>query len=67
MIEINFWGWDKDWGLRIGNWYLGFVLNTGLETRIWDWIWEMDLQIWIRNCDLGLGEILEMGIDDLGS
>ena len=67
MIEINFWGWDQDWGLRIGNWYLGFVLNTGLETRIWDWNWELDLQIWIRNCDLGLGEILEMGIDDLGS
>ena len=53
--------------MRIGNWYLGFVLNTGLETRIWDWNREFDLQIWIRNCDLGLGEILEMGIDDLGS
>ena len=53
--------------MRIGNWYLGFVLNTGLETRISDWNWELDLQIWIRNCDLVLGEILEMGIDDLGS
>ena len=41
-------------GLRIGNWYLGFVMNTGLETRIWDWNWELDLQIGIRNCNLGL-------------
>ena len=29
MIEINFWGWDKDWGLGIGNWYLEFGLSTG--------------------------------------
>ena len=66
MIEINFWGWDQDKGLRIGNWYLGFGLNTGFQTRIWDWKWELDLQIWIRYCDLGLGETFEMGIDDLG-
>ena len=53
--------------MRFRNWYLGIVLNTVLETRIWDWNWELDLQIGIRNCDLELGEILEMGIDDLGS
>ena len=41
-------------GTRLNYHHWGFVLNTGLETRIWDWNWELDLQIGIRNCNLGL-------------